>query len=176
MGNEVRALVIGPLGFGVHSQAESVAQRLQLPLASAGEILRSSVSERTPLGLELQKRMEAGQTVSDDLVCRIITDRLSASDYSGGWVMEGFPRNIRQARLLSDVLHEKGERLSMVLYTSAPDRASTYKRHLHNREPRTDTSSIRQRLRADEARFRDLMIFYREMLLPIETHFSSSSD
>ncbi len=104
MGPTVHRIVfLGPPGVGKGTQAAILAKELGIPHLSTGDLLRAAVATRTPLGLEAKGHMDAGRLVPDDLVLRILRERLAAPDAQAGFLLDGYPRNLAQARQLEAI-------------------------------------------------------------------------
>ncbi|MGD0249516.1 MAG: adenylate kinase [Thermoplasmata archaeon] len=95
-----RVVFLGPPGAGKGTQAVRLARELGIPHLATGDLLRGAVAARTPLGLEAEGYMRAGQLVPDELVLKILGDRLSRPDAKDGFILDGFPRNLAQAGTL----------------------------------------------------------------------------
>ena len=95
-----RIVFLGPPGAGKGTQASGLARSLGIVHLSTGDLLRAAVAARSALGLEAEGYMRAGQLVPDDLVVRLLRERLDHPDTSEGFVLDGFPRNLTQAVLL----------------------------------------------------------------------------
>lgn len=95
-----RIVFLGPPGAGKGTQAATLARELGLPHLSTGDLLRAAVAAGTPLGREADGYMRAGRLVPDDLVLGILGERLDAPDAHAGFILDGFPRNARQAETL----------------------------------------------------------------------------
>ena len=95
-----RVVFLGPPGSGKGTQAAQFAKELGVPHLSTGDLLRAAVAARTPLGLEADGFMRAGGLVPDDLVLRILRDRLAQPDAKAGYLLDGYPRNLAQAEAL----------------------------------------------------------------------------
>ncbi len=111
----LRIVMLGPPGAGKGTQARLLAQRLGIPQISTGDILREAVRKGTPAGLEARGYMQRGLLVPDELVVRIVNERMAEPDAAKGFILDGFPRTYAQARALEESLAAKGQRLSMVI-------------------------------------------------------------
>lgn len=98
-----RIVFLGPPGAGKGTQAARLAKDLGVPHLSTGDILRSAVTAGTPLGREARGHMDAGRLVPDDLVLRILTDRLAQPETRAGFLLDGYPRNLAQAEKLAGI-------------------------------------------------------------------------
>ena len=106
----MKALVIlGAPGAGKGTQARGVAQCFGIAHISTGDILRGAVTKGTPLGVAAQKEMEAGGLVSDQVVCALVKERLQQPDAQNGFILDGFPRTVGQARYLDRLLGSDGQ-------------------------------------------------------------------
>jgi adenylate kinase len=97
-------ILVGAPGAGKGTQAKRLAQQYGYPQISTGDILREAVKNQTPLGLAAKKIMEAGGLVADDIMAGIIRERLMRDDCRNGFILDGYPRTIRQAEILRDLL------------------------------------------------------------------------
>ena len=93
-------VLIGPPGSGKGTQAVRIARRYNLPHISTGDILRQAVRDRTPLGREVEATIASGALVSDELISSLVEARLQQSDVARGFLLDGFPRTVDQARFL----------------------------------------------------------------------------
>jgi adenylate kinase len=96
----MQVIILGPPGVGKGTQSQLIAEKLGLVHLSTGEILRKAVDEQTPLGLKAKHVMEQGRLVSDDLVIGIIKEELLKDGATNGFILDGFPRTIEQAKAL----------------------------------------------------------------------------
>jgi adenylate kinase len=167
----VRIVFLGPPGSGKGTQASLLAQRLGVPAISTGEILRQAVREKTALGQKAQAVMERGELVSDDLILALIGERTGQPDARGGFILDGFPRTLAQARSFETMLAGNGAALSAVLNFSVPERELT-ERMLERAkaEGRADDrpETIRERLRVYREKTEPLVGFYRDRRLLAE--------
>jgi len=114
-----RLLFLGPPGAGKGTQAQRLATSHGLLHLSTGDLLRAEVQAGTPLGLEAEAVMGRGALVSDELVLAIVRHRLE--DHRGGWLLDGFPRNLPQALALDGLLAELGQSIELVLLMELED-------------------------------------------------------
>jgi adenylate kinase len=112
----VRLIFLGPPGAGKGTQAKTLAQEWGVPQISTGEMLREAVKAGTPLGREAQRIMESGGLVPDDVMVRLIAERLRQPDAARGFILDGFPRTIAQAEALNRLLKDLGQTLDAVVY------------------------------------------------------------
>jgi len=112
----MRMVLLGPPGAGKGTQAKKLAEKLGLPHISTGDLLRQNVTGGTALGKEAKGYMEKGALVPDKLVTSMVIDRLSQADVRKGFILDGYPRNISQARDLDTILKEKNMPIDMALY------------------------------------------------------------
>lgn len=96
-------IFLGPPGAGKGSLAVKVAEDYKIPHISTGDIFRANIKEKTPLGIKVKAIIDSGSLVSDDLTFELVKDRLSKDDCKNGFILDGFPRTIPQADLLSSV-------------------------------------------------------------------------
>ncbi|MCM8785517.1 MAG: adenylate kinase [Candidatus Omnitrophica bacterium] len=108
----------GPPGAGKGTVGERLSKNLNIPLISTGDLLRENVKEKTELGLKAKKYMDKGELVPDKIVISILLDRLSKDDCKNGFILDGFPRNISQAKNLEKYI--KNEKVKVV-YLEAND-------------------------------------------------------
>ncbi len=107
---KAKALVmLGAPGAGKGTQARGIAECFGIPHISTGDILREAVTKATPLGLAAQKEMEAGRLVPDEVVCGLVKERLQQPDARSGYILDGFPRTLGQARYLDRLLQSGGQ-------------------------------------------------------------------
>lgn len=108
-------VLLGAPGSGKGTQASLLGQRLKVPAVSTGLIFREVVREDSPLGRQVVAHMSKGQLVPDEIVVEIVQERLSKGDCQKGFILDGFPRTLKQAEALSDLLQMKGRNLDAVV-------------------------------------------------------------
>ncbi len=117
----MRFVFIGLPGAGKGTQARVLSEHLGIPQISTGDILREHVQEGTRLGIEARIYMDRGEYVPDDLVVRMVRERLLEPDASKGFILDGFPRTVPQAQALEDALADAGTPLRAVVKFSISD-------------------------------------------------------
>lgn len=103
-----RLLLLGPPGAGKGTQAQRIVERLRLPQISTGDMLRAAVAAGTEVGREAKSFMDAGKLVPDAVVIGVAKDRLAEDDAKTGFILDGFPRTVAQAKALDALLPELG--------------------------------------------------------------------
>lgn len=116
----VRVVLLGPPGVGKGTQGRRLANDRRWRLISTGEMLREAVARRTPLGIEAQRLMDAGQLVGDDVMIGLVKERSGQNDAAAGFVLDGFPRTVPQADALDVMLGERGQALDAAVSLTAP--------------------------------------------------------
>lgn len=115
-----RLLIVGPQGSGKGTQGARIAEAFGIPVVSTGDIFRANIKEGTDLGLQVKAITDAGDLVSDELTSAIVRDRLSQPDAADGFLLDGYPRNVAQVRLLDEFLEGRNESLDAVIELSVP--------------------------------------------------------
>lgn len=111
----MRAVLVGPPGAGKGTQAQILAAELSIPKVSTGDIFRANVSGGTELGKKAKEYMDRGDLVPDEVTNAMVKDRLAQDDATGGFLLDGFPRNVPQAETLKGMLRDLDTRLDVVL-------------------------------------------------------------
>lgn len=111
----------GPPGSGKGTQAPMIKNEHCLCHLATGDMLRAAVAEKTPLGLEAKKAMDAGALVSDDIVVGLIEEAVKKPQCRIGFVLDGFPRTVAQAEKLDEMLAKRGQTIDKVLNFVVPD-------------------------------------------------------
>lgn len=111
----MRLVLLGAPGSGKGTQAQKLVQNYGIPQVSTGDLLRDAVARATPLGLEAKAAMDAGKLVADRIVLAMIHERLGRPDAAGGFILDGFPRNVAQADALGALLSKMGQPLDAVV-------------------------------------------------------------
>ena len=161
----MNVLVLGPQGSGKGTQAKLIAKTYGIPHVATGDMIREMKELDTPVGREVKAVYDAGQLVQDDLIIRMIRERLDRGDTIPGFVLDGFPRNMVQAEALDELLRELGREIDLVFEFQVPDRDVLIERMLKRaaEENRSDDTpdAIRQRLEIYDRETAPLVEYYR---------------
>ncbi len=114
-------LLMGPPGAGKGTQAANLVKEFDIPHISTGDMFRAAVKEGTELGRKAKKCMDAGELVPDEITIGIVRERLAKPDCTKGFILDGFPRTVDQAKALDDILESLSVKLTRVLDISVPD-------------------------------------------------------
>lgn len=114
-------ILFGPPGAGKGTHGPAIQDMLGLPQLSTGDMLRAAVAAKTEVGKQADAIMKAGGLVSDDIVVAIIKDRIKDEDCKFGFILDGFPRTLKQAKALDKMLAEEGTCVSKVIELQVPD-------------------------------------------------------
>jgi adenylate kinase len=107
--------LLGPPGAGKGTQAEKLAEKLEIPQISTGELFRRNIDNGTKLGLEAKRYLDAGDLVPSDLTNQLVDDRLDDPDTTNGFILDGYPRSVDQAKALHEMLERRGTDLDAVV-------------------------------------------------------------
>jgi adenylate kinase len=119
----VNLILFGPPGSGKGTQSANIIQKYGLIHLSTGDLLRSEIGDKTPLGLEAKKFMDQGTLVPDEVVIGMISSKLEANPEARGFIFDGFPRTTAQAEALDKLLSLKKTAISVVLSLEVPEDA-----------------------------------------------------
>jgi adenylate kinase len=119
--SELNLILLGPPGAGKGTQAERLVDDFDLPYYATGDILRQAVKDETELGTEAKEYMDRGDLVPDEVITRVVLERLDSEEAKDGFLLDGFPRTIPQAEALSDALKRVGRSLTAAMLIDASD-------------------------------------------------------
>ena len=159
-------LLLGPQGSGKGTQAARIAAEYGIPHVATGDMFRAAMEAGTVLGRRIRPLYEAGELIPDDVTIELIEERLAEDDARDGFVLDGFPRNLAQARALDAMLSAIGRDLDAILFFDVPE--SIVRERIAGRanaEHRTDDTP--------EALARRLAI-YHEQTVPVVEHYRAS--
>jgi adenylate kinase len=186
----MRLVLLGPPGAGKGTQAQRLVERFDIPQISTGDILREHVQRGSMLGLQARAYMDRGEYVPDDLVVRMVMDRLAAPDADAGFILDGFPRTVPQAEALDRALEQADRPLTAVLKFAISDDMAVrrlsnrwtcpackrtynmeFKRPVHDRVCDIDGADLGRRADDDELTVRRRLALYREQTAPLEAFY-----
>ncbi len=119
--SELNLILLGPPGAGKGTQAERLVDDFDLPYFATGDILRAAVKDETELGKEAKGYMDKGDLVPDDLICRVIMERIDSNEAADGFLLDGFPRTVGQADTLKEALDKRNRTLTAALLIDVDD-------------------------------------------------------
>jgi adenylate kinase len=158
-------LLLGPQGSGKGTQAKLISQTYGIPHIATGDMIREMKERDTELGRELKEVYDRGDLAPDELMIRLIADRLDRGDTIPGFVLDGFPRTMPQAEALDELLRDLGRDLDIAFEFQVPDRAVLLERLLKRaaEESRSDDTpeAIKRRLEVYEQETAPLTEYYR---------------
>lgn len=122
-----RAIIVlfGPPGAGKGTHAPKIVEKLGIPQLATGDMLRAAVAAGTAVGKAAKTAMDSGALVTDEIVVGIIADRVKEADCEAGFILDGFPRTVEQAKMLDDMLSKDGESVARVIELQVPDEVLT---------------------------------------------------
>jgi adenylate kinase len=181
----MNVILLGAPGSGKGTQAQTICRVLRVPQVSTGDIIRSAIRNQTALGLEFRSYADAGSLVPDELVNRLVENRLAQCDCARGFLLDGYPRTLEQAEWLDAALAASGRPIDRVISFDVddavileritgrrtdPETGRTY--HLRfNPPPAEIAPRLVQRPDDTEAVLRRRLTEYREKTAPIVPHY-----
>ncbi len=166
-------LLFGPPGVGKGTQAQRLSTVFQIPHIATGDMLREAMDNATEMGVRIKPIYDAGDLVPDDQMIELIRERLSVSDTSEGFILDGFPRTVAQAEALDRGLEEIDRELTAVLFFQVPDELAVERLHVRAlQEGRTDDTPeiIRHRLEVFHKRTEPVVEYYRSRGILVGIH------
>jgi adenylate kinase len=156
-------ILLGPPGAGKGTQAKRLEEKFGVKQLSTGDMLRAAVASGSDIGKEAKAVMDAGQLVSDDIMVRMISERVDQPDCARGFILDGFPRNVAQAEALDSMLASKGLKIDHVIeFKVDEDRMIDRILKRAAEEGRSDDNEETLRKRMD---------VYRDQTAPIIPHY-----
>jgi adenylate kinase len=166
-------VILGLPGAGKGTQAKRISAETGIPHIATGDMLREAMDSETEMGVRIKPTYDAGDLVPDDLMIELIRERLSASDTSDGFILDGFPRNVAQAEALDRMLDEIDRLLLTILYFQVPDELAVERLHVRAlQEGRTDDTPeiIRHRLEVFHKKTEPVVEYYRSKGILVGIH------
>ncbi len=189
----MRLVLLGSPGVGKGTQAKFISEKFHVPHISTGDILRAAVEAGSPLGQQVKRIMDEGSLVSDDLMIQLMKERLQQPDCINGFLLDGFPRTIDQAKHLERILHQNHTPLDFVIQITVPEEeiikrlsgrrihpASGRVYHIaYNPPQERDLDDVTkepliQRPDDQEGTIRKRLAVYREQTKPLINYYSSN--
>lgn len=136
----LRIVMLGAPGAGKGTQAVRMAQEMGVPHISTGDIFRKNLREGTELGKQVQGYLNSGALVPDELTCAIVADRLQEADCANGYILDGFPRSVPQAEMLTQFLCERGKKIDVAINVDVPDEVIVERLSARRSDP--DTGAV----------------------------------
>jgi adenylate kinase len=166
----MRLILLGPPGAGKGTQSARIVERLGVPQLSTGDMLRAAVAAGTPIGLKAKDVMASGGLVSDEIVVGIVADRIEEADARKGFILDGFPRTVPQARALDTMLGEKNLELDAVIELRVDENALVER--IATRV--ADTLARGEPVRKDDnpEAFKTRLVAYREQTAPLSEYYA----
>ena len=120
----MRLVIFGPQGAGKGTQSERISEKYGIPSIATGEIFRAALMGKTALGLKVSEYVDSGKLVPDELTIEVVSERLHADDCKDGFLLDGFPRSLKQAEALDAILEAQGRPLDAALVIEVPEEVS----------------------------------------------------
>ena len=157
----MRIVLLGAPGSGKGTQSEAIVKKYHVPHVATGDLLRAEVAAGTPLGNQAREIMEAGGLVPDELIIGMIAYRVARDDMGKGFLMDGFPRTLPQAKALDTLLASLHQALNVVLFFDV-DYDEIIKRLLARKRSDDTEETIRNRLKVYEEQTAPVIDYYRD--------------
>ncbi|NKQ56348.1 adenylate kinase [Amycolatopsis sp. K13G38] len=162
-----RLVLVGPPGAGKGTQAKALSEKLSIPHISTGDLFRAHAAERTPLGEEAKRYLDSGNLVPDTVTNEMVRERLAESDTKDGFLLDGFPRNTKQAEVLGGLLAESGTKLDAVIQLEVPEDVVVGRLLSRGRDDDTE-DVIRTRQQVYVSETAPLLEYYRDILITVD--------
>ena len=187
----MRLVIFGPQGAGKGTQSARISEKFGIPSIATGDIFRWAIKGQTALGLKAQEYVEAGRLVPDEITIGTVKERLQADDCQEGFLLDGFPRNVEQAKALDGILRDVGCKLDFALAVEVPEEVSLRRllgrrvcsncgRNYHlDAPPENDWTCdvcggevVERADDLDEATVRERLRLYHEQTVPLKDYYS----
>lgn len=187
-------VLLGPPGAGKGTQSVVLSKKYNIPHISTGDMLRESIKNGLPLGLKAKSYMDKGELVPDEVVTGIVIDRVGKSDAANGFLLDGFPRTLKQAENLDAELKKIAAKIDLAVYFETPDNVAIERLsgrrvckgcganyHVKNIPPKKDGicdkcgSALFQRPDDSEATVKNRLKVYAEQTAPLIEYYSKKN-
>lgn len=162
-----RLVLVGPPGAGKGTQATALSEKLNVPHISTGDLFRKNIAEETELGKRVKGILDSGKLVPDEITNQMLVERLEQPDTSDGFLLDGYPRNLGQAELLSKVLADSDQKLDAVVQLLV-DEEALVQRLLARGRSDDNEDVIRHRLHVYQSETAPLLDYYRDLLVTVD--------
>ncbi|WP_137134781.1 adenylate kinase [Rhizobium sp. FKY42] len=166
----MRLIFLGPPGAGKGTQAKRLTDRYGIPQLSTGDMLRAAVKAESDIGKRAKAVMDAGGLVSDDIVNQIVSERIEAPDCAKGFILDGYPRTVPQAKALAENLLAKSIELDAVIELKVDEEALV--RRIESRVAETVAAGGTVRSDDNPESFRKRLAEYREKTAPLSEYYA----
>jgi adenylate kinase len=163
----VRLVLLGPPGAGKGTQAAILSEKLGVPAISTGDLFRANIGQGTPLGVEAKKYIDAGELVPAEITNNMVRERLAEPDAANGFLLDGFPRSVEQAKELENILKDLGVELDGVL-SFVIDEDVVVERMLARGRADDTEDVIRNRLRVYREETAPLLDYYADSIITVD--------
>jgi adenylate kinase len=162
----MKLILLGPPGAGKGTQAQRLVEKHGIVQLSTGDMLRAAAAAGTPIGIKAKAIMDRGELVPDDVMIEIIAERLDQPDTAEGFILDGFPRTVAQAKALDELLEKRGIALDAIVEITV-DEALLLER-IERRSQETGGS------RGDDKSTAKRLVVYREQTAPVSDYYAAN--
>lgn len=157
----MKIILFGPPGAGKGTQAGLIQSHYNISHLSTGDIFREAIKNETPLGKKVKSILDSGDLVPDQTVVDLVAEEINKDEYQDGYILDGFPRTVRQAELFKNILDEKNETIDAFIFLIVPEE-ELVNRILNRGEGRADDSKegIKKRLSVYHKETKPVKNFY----------------
>ena len=170
----MRLILLGPPGAGKGTQAQRLVEKYGIPQLSTGDMLRAAVKSETEVGKRAKAVMDSGQLVSDEIVNQIVSERVDEPDARRGFILDGYPRTVPQAKALTEMLAQKGQRLDAVIELKVDE--SALLRRMESRVAQTLATGGQVRADDNPESFKKRLDEYREKTAPLSSYYAGTGE
>ncbi|WP_455476617.1 adenylate kinase [Bartonella sp. B41] len=165
----MRVIFLGPPGSGKGTQARILAEEYHVPQLSTGDMLREAIAKKTEIGKKAEVIVNSGFLVPDSIVNRIVSDRIDKNDCISGFVLDGYPRTVRQAEALEQVLKSKNMPLDVVIELAVDE--DVLIERMKRRVQDAIVSGLQVRADDNSVSFAKRLVEYREKTAPLSNFY-----